>query len=61
MPSNGEINIKLGVYKSVCCDAEIVVAEGVAFPDCPNHRRLPTLWRLLRNDEELERRQSSAA
>jgi hypothetical protein len=51
VPSNGEINLKFGVYKTLCCDAEIVIGEGVAFPDCPNHTRLTTLWKPLRLDD----------
>ena len=42
---NGEKNEQFGVYKSVCCGAEIVIAEGVAFPDCPKHPKLPTKWK----------------
>jgi hypothetical protein len=53
MPSNGELNLKFGVYKTVCCDAEIVISEGVEFPDCPNHARLPTLWKPLRRLDDL--------
>ena len=45
MPQNGEINQQFGVYKSLCCDYEIVVPEQVAFPDCPNHVRLTTQWK----------------
>jgi hypothetical protein len=44
MPSNGEISKTFGVYKALCCDAEIVVAEGVEFPDCPNHPGRLTVW-----------------
>jgi len=44
MPINGEINDRFGVFKSLCCDAEIVIADGVAFPDCPRHPHLPTTW-----------------
>ena len=42
---NGELNETLGVYRTLCCDAEIVIAFGVPFPDCPNHRNLPTEWK----------------
>ena len=45
MPANGEISKKFGVYKNLCCGAEIVIAEGAAFPDCPNHPRLTTVWK----------------
>ena len=42
---NGELNETLGVYRTLCCDAEIVIGFGVPFPDCPNHRNLPTEWK----------------
>jgi hypothetical protein len=44
MPRNGEINRKFGVYKTACCGAEIIIREGAAFPDCPNHPKLTTVW-----------------
>ena len=47
MAQNGEVNRKFGVYGSVCCESEIVIAEGVNFPDCPNHVRLTTEWKLV--------------
>ena len=47
MPANGELSEKSGVYKTLCCDAEIVISVGVAFPDCPNHANLPTKWKEL--------------
>ena len=47
MPANGELSRKFGVYKTLCCDAEIVIGVGVAFPDCPNHANLPTNWKEL--------------
>lgn len=46
MPQNGEVNEKSGVYKSLCCGAEIVINLGSTFPDCPNHRKLTTTWKL---------------
>ena len=45
MPYNGEASKQFGVYKSVCCGAKIVVNSGAAFPDCPNHRKLTTIWK----------------
>jgi len=51
MPSNGELNKKFGVYKTLCCGCEIVIAEGMKFPDCPNHSKLTTIWKPL--DTEL--------
>jgi hypothetical protein len=52
MPMNGEINDRFGVYRSVCCGAEIVISDGVTFPDCPRHEHLSTVWRLV-NDEKI--------
>jgi hypothetical protein len=49
MPRNGEINDAFGVYKTLCCEAEIVIDVGVAFPDCPNHKNLPTEWKPIRD------------
>jgi hypothetical protein len=54
MPMNGDKNEQFGVYKSVCCGAEIVIAEGVAFPDCPKHPKLPTKWKST-TDEPIRR------
>ena len=45
MPDNGEISNRFGVYKSVCCDLEIVIAAGATFPDCPKHPNLVTKWK----------------
>ena len=45
MPQNGPMNQKFGVYKSVCCGAEIVINACSTFPDCPNHPRLTTIWK----------------
>jgi len=47
VPQNGERNEKFGVYKSLCCEAEIVITEGSTFPECPNHRSLSTTWEPL--------------
>jgi hypothetical protein len=47
MPRNGELSKTFGVYKTLCCDAEIVIGVGVPFPDCPNHKNLPTEWKQL--------------
>jgi hypothetical protein len=51
MPQNGDVNTAFGVYKSVCCGAEIVVAAGISFPDCPNHLKLPTEWKSLADEK----------
>lgn len=56
MLRNGDVNRKLGVYRSVCCDAEIVLDEGSVFPDCPNHPKLTTEWKpLVDPNEEIPR------
>ena len=47
MPRNGEISKVFGVFKTVCCDAEIVITVGAPFPDCPNHKNLPTEWKQI--------------
>ena len=47
MPRNGEINWTFGVFRTLCCDAEIVIGVGVAFPDCPNHKNLSTQWKQI--------------
>ena len=44
MPFNGEVNRRFGIYKSVCCGAEIVIPENVLFPNCAKHGNLPTEW-----------------
>ncbi len=45
MPRNGEINTQFGVYKNLCCGAEIVIPEDVTFPECARHVNLPTEWK----------------
>ena len=50
VPQNGEDNEKFGVYKSLCCGAEIVIKAGTIFPDCPNHPKLTTIWKPLLDD-----------
>jgi len=47
VPRNGEINKIFGVYKSLCCDYEIVVREGATLPTCPKHPNIPTIWNVL--------------
>ena len=51
MPQSGKVNENFGVYKSVCCGAEIVIDAGLTFPDCPNHRKLTTIWRPIHDDK----------
>jgi len=45
VPNNREINQRFGVYKSLCCEAEIIIREGATFPDCPKHPKLTTVWK----------------
>jgi hypothetical protein len=51
VPLNGELNRKSGVYKSICCGAEIVIDGGSVFPDCMNHPNLTTMWRPVAGDK----------
>jgi hypothetical protein len=51
VPLNGETNRKSGVYKSVCCGAEIVINAGSTFPDCANHPNITMMWRSLVNNK----------
>ena len=43
MPRDGEINREFGIYKNTCCSAEIVIPEGVTFPQCARH--VSTEWK----------------
>jgi hypothetical protein len=66
VPYNGEISDTFGVYESVCCGAEIVIAEGGKFPDCPKHPKLlvewnPTTDEPIRHVHELRRNNKDAA
>ena len=54
MPRNGDINTELGVFKTVCCGAEIVIVAGAAFPDCPNHPKLSTVWKSVTDSEPIQ-------
>jgi hypothetical protein len=45
MPRNEEISNTFGAYRTFCCEAEIAIGVGVAFPDCPNHKNLATEWK----------------
>jgi hypothetical protein len=47
MPRNGDISETFGVFRTACCDAEIVISVGVPFPDCPNHANAPAEWEQL--------------
>jgi len=61
MPSNGEINVEAGAYRTLCCDAEIVLQESAVFPDCPNHPNLPTIWKPIRSADPASRGRDQAA
>ena len=45
MPQAGQVNTQFGVYKNLCCGAEIVITKGAIFPDCPHHLQLTTIWK----------------
>jgi hypothetical protein len=50
MPQNGDVNSRFGVYKTLCCGREIMLREGMIFPDCPNHLKLTTVWKMVKTD-----------
>jgi hypothetical protein len=51
VPQNGEQNTTFGVYRNVCCGAEVVINVGSTFPDCPNHRKLTTTWTFVPDEK----------
>ena len=53
MPRNGEINQEFGVYKNLCCGSEIIIPEGVTFPDCPRHFNLTTECKFIADTERI--------
>jgi len=53
MPTTGDTNEKFGVYRSVCCGAEIVIVQGAMFPHCPKHPETPTKWKFNSDDQSL--------
>jgi hypothetical protein len=53
MPHNGEINRERGIYKNLCCDAEIVIPENVTFPQCAVHNNLPTEWKNITRKDRI--------
>ena len=55
VPQKGEINDRLGVYKSVCCDLEIIITKGASFPNCPDHPRDTTIWKLYSDENTAPR------
>jgi hypothetical protein len=54
MPKNGEISGQFGLFRTSCCDAEIVIGVGVAFPDCPNHQTLSSEWKQIAEVDSVE-------
>jgi hypothetical protein len=46
--ANGTTCFAPGTFKSVCCGAEVTIDAGIAFPDCPNHPRLSTVWKRIK-------------
>ena len=48
MPKNGEVNTQFGLYRSLCCDRELMIRAGETFPDCPRHKNLSTVWKLIK-------------
>ena len=50
MPRNGETNPKFGVYRTLCCGQEIILRQGLSFPNCPNHPSLTTIWKATVDD-----------
>ena len=60
MPKNSEISKVFGVFKTVCCDAEIAISVGAPFPDCPNHKKLPTEWKQIADADPKEYKPNAA-
>jgi hypothetical protein len=48
VPKNGEVNTQFALYRSLCCDRELIIREGETFPDCPRHTKLSTVWKLVK-------------
>jgi len=61
MPRSGEKNTQSGVYQSVCCELEIVIAAGSKFPSCPNHPQTITEWQAIDLDVILNKKSKPAA
>src|SRR5204862_7967115 len=47
-----EPNARFGVYKTLCCDVEMVIDKGHVFPDCPKHTRLTTAWKAINDTDK---------
>jgi hypothetical protein len=52
MAQTGDKNTSFGIYKSSCCGQEIVITYGATFPNCPNHKQLPTHWMVINEPQE---------
>ena len=61
MPQNGDVNKKFGVYRTLCCGAEVVISAGASFPDCPRHPKLPTKWKAISDDRPIPHASEVAA
>jgi hypothetical protein len=48
MQENGDISTVFGLYRSLCCDRELIIREGAIFPDCPRHKNLSTVWKVIK-------------
>ena len=60
MATNGDVNTKFGIYRTLCCGQEIVITVGASFPDCPKHPRLTTEWKpVLEADGIIHLKESS--
>jgi hypothetical protein len=55
VPESGEISTTFGVFRSVCCGAEIVIKQGATFPTCPKHAHLPTVWTPVIDESDFNR------
>ncbi len=55
MGRNGEVNRQFGIYKNLCCGAEIVIPEGVTFPDCAKHIHVATEWKNITDEDRKPR------
>ena len=53
MRRNGEVNQEFGIYRNVCCGAEIVIPEGVTFPECAEHSDLITEWENITHTDRM--------
>jgi hypothetical protein len=58
--SNGEISPTDAWYKTLCCELQSYIPAGTVFPDCPRHKKLPTVWRLVREESSDESKKTSA-